>query len=92
MVTANEAKIEAEVEVVQAVYGDDCVVIDSYPPHLHVHIKPCTADVSSQLSTISAIEHNSRAIKESTMLSVIKHNDRAYSLSAVTESVVNTRE
>jgi E3 ubiquitin-protein ligase RNF25 len=48
MVTANEAKIEAEVEVVQAVYGDDCVVIDSYPPHLHVHIKPRTADVSSQ--------------------------------------------
>jgi hypothetical protein len=48
MATADEAEIEAEVEAVQAVYGDDCVVIDSYPPHLHVHIKPRTADVTSQ--------------------------------------------
>ncbi|CAK9149390.1 unnamed protein product [Ilex paraguariensis] len=37
-----------EVEAVQAVYGDDCLVLDKYPPHLHVHIKPRTADVSSQ--------------------------------------------
>lgn len=48
MATADEAEIEADVEAVQAVYGDDCVVIDSYPPHLHVHIKPRTADVTSQ--------------------------------------------
>lgn len=52
MATAEEAEAEAEalaeVEAVQAVYGDDCVVMDSYPPHLHVHIKPRTADVTSQ--------------------------------------------
>lgn len=48
MATAEEGEVVAEVEAVQAVYGDDCVVIDSYPPHLRVHIKPRTADVSSQ--------------------------------------------
>ncbi|XP_042959919.1 uncharacterized protein LOC122294986 isoform X3 [Carya illinoinensis] len=48
MATAEEAEVLAELEAVQAVYGDDCVVMDSYPPHLHVHIKPRTADVTSQ--------------------------------------------
>ncbi|EEF50249.1 E3 ubiquitin-protein ligase RNF25 [Ricinus communis] len=43
-----EEEVLIEVEAVQAMYGDDCVVIDSFPPHLHVHIKPRTADVSSQ--------------------------------------------
>lgn len=37
-----------EVEAVQSVYEDDCLVFEKYPPHLHVHIKPRTADVSSQ--------------------------------------------
>ncbi|GKU88508.1 hypothetical protein SLEP1_g2760 [Rubroshorea leprosula] len=45
---ADEVEVKEEVEAVQAVYGDDCVVIDSFPPHLHLHIKPRTADVSSQ--------------------------------------------
>ncbi|XP_011089277.1 E3 ubiquitin-protein ligase RNF25 isoform X2 [Sesamum indicum] len=43
-----EEEVLAEVEAVQAVYGDDCLVIEAYPPHLHVHLKPRTADVSSQ--------------------------------------------
>lgn len=43
-----EEEVLIEVEAVQAVYGDDCVVLDSFPPHLHVHIKPRTADISSQ--------------------------------------------
>ncbi|KAH6793854.1 RWD domain-containing protein [Perilla frutescens var. hirtella] len=43
-----EEEVMAEVEAVQAVYGDDCQVIDPYPPHLHVHLKPRTAEVSSQ--------------------------------------------
>ncbi|KAA8520434.1 hypothetical protein F0562_014690 [Nyssa sinensis] len=43
-----EDEVIIEVEAVQAVYGDDCLVLDKYPPHLHVHIKPRTADVSSQ--------------------------------------------
>lgn len=38
----------AEVEAVEAVYGDDCVVLEKCPPHLHIHIKPRTADLSSQ--------------------------------------------
>ncbi|GAB4861984.1 hypothetical protein Ancab_037238 [Ancistrocladus abbreviatus] len=45
---AEEEEVIMEVEAVQAVYGDDCTVLNRYPPHLHVHIKPRTADVSSQ--------------------------------------------
>ncbi|KDP28864.1 hypothetical protein JCGZ_14635 [Jatropha curcas] len=45
---AQVEEILIEVEAVQAVYGDDCVVVDSFPPYLHVHVKPRTADVSSQ--------------------------------------------
>lgn len=45
---AEEEEVVAEVEAVQAVYGEDCLVLDSYPPHLHLHIKPRTADVTSQ--------------------------------------------
>ena len=43
-----EEEVAMELEAVQAVYGDECVVLDSYPPHLHLRIKPRTADVSSQ--------------------------------------------
>lgn len=43
-----EEEVMAEVEAAQAVYGDDCQVIQAYPPHLHVHLKPRTAEVSSQ--------------------------------------------
>ncbi|KZV49065.1 hypothetical protein F511_11016 [Dorcoceras hygrometricum] len=42
-----EEEVLAEVEAVQAVYGDDCRIIKSYPPHLHVQLKPRTAGVSS---------------------------------------------
>ncbi|KAJ6709899.1 RING FINGER PROTEIN 25 [Salix koriyanagi] len=43
-----EEEVLIEVEAVLAVYGDDCVILDSFPPHLHLHIKPRTADISSQ--------------------------------------------
>lgn len=39
---------EEEVEAVEAVYGDDCLVLQTYPPSFHLHIKPRTADDSSQ--------------------------------------------
>ncbi|KAJ0053860.1 hypothetical protein Pint_00102 [Pistacia integerrima] len=45
---AEEEEVAMELEAVQAVYEEDCVVLDSYPPHLHLHIKPRTADISSQ--------------------------------------------
>ncbi|TXG62507.1 hypothetical protein EZV62_009501 [Acer yangbiense] len=45
---AEEEEVTMELEAVQAVYEDDCVVIESYPPHIHLHIKPRTADDSSQ--------------------------------------------
>ncbi|XP_028769144.1 E3 ubiquitin-protein ligase RNF25 isoform X2 [Neltuma alba] len=41
-------EVLAEVEAVEAVYGSDCVVIGSFPPHLHIFLKPRTADVSSE--------------------------------------------
>ncbi|KAJ0483550.1 putative transcription factor C2H2 family [Helianthus annuus] len=43
-----EEEVVIEVEAAQSVYGDDCLVISQYPPHLHLLIKPRTADVSSQ--------------------------------------------
>ncbi|KAL5560497.1 hypothetical protein UlMin_036708 [Ulmus minor] len=48
MAAVEEEEVVGEVEATRAVYGDDCVVLDSYPPHLHLHIKPRTADVTSQ--------------------------------------------
>lgn len=50
---ADEEEVLMELEAVQAVYGDDCLVLDSYPPHLHLRIKPRTADVSSQQVLLS---------------------------------------
>ncbi|WCJ23022.1 RWD domain-containing protein [Euphorbia peplus] len=43
-----EEEVLIELEALQSVYGDDCVIIESFPPHLHVHIKPRTADISSE--------------------------------------------
>ncbi|XP_004306985.1 PREDICTED: uncharacterized protein LOC101314503 [Fragaria vesca subsp. vesca] len=53
---AREEDVAAELEAVQAVYGDDCVVLDSYPPRIHLHIKPRTADVASQQFVEAVIE------------------------------------
>ena len=50
-----EEEVAAEVEAVQAVYGDDCVVLKSYPPHLHLLLKPRIADVTSQQVSLSTI-------------------------------------
>ncbi|CAB87867.1 putative protein [Arabidopsis thaliana] len=43
-----EEEVAMEVEALEAVYSEDCVILDSYPPHLHLHIKPRTAEISSQ--------------------------------------------
>ncbi|KAL3613669.1 hypothetical protein CASFOL_041743 [Castilleja foliolosa] len=43
-----EEEVTAELEAVEAVYGDDFHLIEAYPPHLHVHLKPRTAEVFSQ--------------------------------------------
>nr|GEZ98169.1 E3 ubiquitin-protein ligase RNF25 [Tanacetum cinerariifolium] len=45
---AEESDILIEVEAAESVYGDDCVVVTKYPPHLNLLIKPRTAEVSSQ--------------------------------------------
>ena len=50
-----EEEVAAEVEAVQAVYGDDCVVLKSYPPLLHLLLKPRIADVTSQQVSLSTI-------------------------------------
>lgn len=49
---AEEEEVLIEVEAAESVYGDDCVVLEQYPPHLHLLIKPRTADVSSQQVSI----------------------------------------
>ncbi|KAF8081365.1 hypothetical protein N665_0890s0003 [Sinapis alba] len=43
-----EEEVAMEMEAVEAVYGEEAVIVDSYPPHLHLHIKPRTAEISSQ--------------------------------------------
>ncbi|XP_076890452.1 uncharacterized protein LOC143541530 [Bidens hawaiensis] len=46
---AEENEVLMEVEAAESVYGDEClVVLQQYPPHLNLLIKPRTADVSSQ--------------------------------------------
>ncbi|KAF8380589.1 hypothetical protein HHK36_028077 [Tetracentron sinense] len=45
---AEEEEVLMEVEALQAVYGDDCLVIEKFPPNFHLHINPRTADDSSQ--------------------------------------------
>ncbi|CAK7338919.1 unnamed protein product [Dovyalis caffra] len=37
-------EVLTEVEAVLTMYGDDCVILDSFPPQLHLHIKPRTVD------------------------------------------------
>ncbi|KAJ4952790.1 hypothetical protein NE237_029622 [Protea cynaroides] len=45
---AEEEEVIFEVVAVRAVYVDDCLVIQCFPPHIHVHVRPRTADDSSQ--------------------------------------------
>jgi len=40
--------VRLELEAVAAVYGDDVRVLRDLPPHLVVHVRPRTADDSSQ--------------------------------------------
>ncbi|KAJ9680552.1 hypothetical protein PVL29_019771 [Vitis rotundifolia] len=68
-------EVAIEVEAVQAVYGEDCLVLDQFPPHLHVHIKPRTADVSSQqfVEAVLGIQAGSKEAVE--RLSTMNHPD-----------------
>jgi hypothetical protein len=43
-----EEEVRLELEAVVAVCGDDCRVLRDLPPHLVVHVRPRTADDSSQ--------------------------------------------
>ncbi|XP_071717127.1 uncharacterized protein [Rutidosis leptorrhynchoides] len=45
---AEKDDVLIEIEAAESVYGDDCVVVAQYPPHIQLLIKPRTADVSSQ--------------------------------------------
>ncbi|WRX11077.1 RWD domain - like 1 [Theobroma cacao] len=70
---AEEEEVKIEVEAVQSVYGEDCVVVESYPPHLHLRIKPRTADVSSQqfVEAIIGIRAGSQYPKEPPLIYLI---------------------
>lgn len=41
---AAEEEVQAELEAVLAVYGEDCRVLQDFPPHINVSIRPRTAD------------------------------------------------
>ncbi|KAG2558257.1 E3 ubiquitin-protein ligase RNF25 isoform X2 [Panicum virgatum] len=45
---AEAEEVQLELEAVAAVYGDDVRVLRDLPPHLVVHVRPRTADDSSQ--------------------------------------------
>ncbi|CAH9128102.1 unnamed protein product [Cuscuta epithymum] len=45
---AEQEEVLAELEALEAVYGDDCTILCKYPPIFHLRIKPRTADVTSQ--------------------------------------------
>ncbi|XP_057532382.1 uncharacterized protein LOC130810368 [Amaranthus tricolor] len=53
---ADEEEVRQEVELVEAVYGDDCIILNTFPPHLHLHLKPLTAEVHSQQFVEATIE------------------------------------
>jgi E3 ubiquitin-protein ligase RNF25 len=48
MAAEAEEEVRLEVEAVAAMYGEDCRVVCDFPPHLVVHVRPNTADDSSQ--------------------------------------------
>ncbi|KAJ1276010.1 hypothetical protein BS78_05G181100 [Paspalum vaginatum] len=48
MAAEAEEELRLELEAVAAVYGDDVRVLRDIPPHLVVHVRPRTADDSSQ--------------------------------------------
>ena len=48
MAAEAEEEVRLEVEAVAAMYGEDCRVVFDFPPHLVVHVRPNTADDSSQ--------------------------------------------
>ncbi|OMP00745.1 Zinc finger, RING-type [Corchorus olitorius] len=70
---AEEEEVKIEVEAVQSVYGEDCQVIESYPPCIHLHIKPRTADVSSQqfVEAVIGIRATSKYPKEPPLIYLI---------------------
>jgi hypothetical protein len=41
-------EVEEEVEAVQAIYEGDCMILQKFPPHLSVALKPHTADDPSR--------------------------------------------
>ncbi|KAL9245240.1 hypothetical protein vseg_018915 [Gypsophila vaccaria] len=51
-----EEEVRMEIEAVVAVYGDDCFILNTFPPHLHLLLKPRTADVHSQQFVEATLE------------------------------------
>lgn len=70
---ASEEEVAAELEAVEAVYGQDCSILQNYPPHLHIHVKPRTADISSQqfVEAVVGIQATSKYPDELPIISVV---------------------
>ncbi|KAL3516848.1 hypothetical protein ACH5RR_023750 [Cinchona calisaya] len=70
---ASSQELAAELEAVEAVYGEDCSVLEYYPPHLHIHIIPRTADISSQqfVEAVIGIQASSKYPDESPVVSIV---------------------
>ncbi|CDP09429.1 unnamed protein product [Coffea canephora] len=70
---ASEEEVAAELEAVEAVYSQDSYILRNYPPHLHIQVKPRTADVSSQqfVEAIIGIQATSKYPDEPPIISIV---------------------
>ncbi|KAL6654070.1 hypothetical protein ACP70R_007535 [Stipagrostis hirtigluma subsp. patula] len=85
-----EEEVRLELEAVAAVYGDDCRVLRDLPPHLVVHVRPRTADDSSQqfVELFLGIKASSQYPKEPPHIYAVEskgldENRQAYLISSI---------
>ncbi|CAH9108430.1 unnamed protein product [Cuscuta epithymum] len=72
---AEQEEVLAELEALEAVYGDDCTILCKYPPIFHLRIKPRTADVTSQQFVEAIISIQAGPQEAVERLSSINHPD-----------------
>ncbi|KAM0878566.1 hypothetical protein ACQ4PT_034794 [Festuca glaucescens] len=90
MAAEAEEEVRLEVEAVAAMYGEDCRVVCDFPPHLVVHVRPNTADDSSQqfVELFLGIKASSQYPKEPPHVCAVEskgldENRQAYLISSI---------
>uniref|UniRef100_A0ACD5WW93 Uncharacterized protein n=1 Tax=Avena sativa TaxID=4498 RepID=A0ACD5WW93_AVESA len=90
MAAEAEEEVRLEMEAVAAMYGEDCRVVCQFPPHLVVHVRPNTADDSSQqfVELFLGIKASTQYPKEPPHLCAVEskgldENRQAYLISSI---------